>query len=79
MRTAWVEVCRFPAVSGSSARDARDWFVQEFLETIKLAVWMEETLGTFTVFGRAYRIELAGAESEEWRVDELKVGGTRRM
>ena len=77
MRAAWAEICRFPAPGGSSARDARDHFTEEYLETTKPAVWMDESLGTFTVFGRAFRIELAGAESDQWKVEELKTtGGT---
>lgn len=72
MRHQWVEVDRFPAVSGSSARDARDWWVLEGLETTKPAVWMEESIGTFTVFGRTFKITIGGADSDYWVVHELK-------
>lgn len=72
MRTSWFEIDRFPAVSGSSARHARDHFVLETLETVKEAVWMEEAIGTFTVLGRTFRITIGGADSDQWVIHELK-------
>jgi len=77
MRYGWHEVDRFPAPGGSTARSARDHFVLETLETVKEAVWMEEALGTFTIFGRTFRVELAGPNSDQWKVEELKAKGSR--
>ena len=77
MRSARVEVCRFPAPGGSTARDARDYFTEEYLETTKQAVWTNEEDGVFTIFDRTFQIELAGAQSDQWQVEEWKVtGGT---
>lgn len=75
MRTGRTEVCRFPAPGGSTARDARDYFTEEYLETTKEAVWIDEKRGTFTIFGRTFQIELAGADGGEWRVEEERVTG----
>ena len=78
MRAAWVEYCRFPGAAGANARAARDHFVLEHLETVKEAVWLDEREGKFTIFDRTFRIELAGAESDWWKVEELKVTGSKK-
>lgn len=79
MRAGWQEIDRFKAVSGSNARRARDWFVLERLETVKEAVWMEESIGTFTVLGRTFKIGLGGVESDFWVVHELKSPGCKHL
>jgi hypothetical protein len=79
VRSGWVEVDRFKAVFGSTARHARDHFVLETLETVKEAVWMEESMGTFTVFGRTFRIRIGGIDSGSWVVEELKTTGSKHL
>ena len=71
MRASWIEVARFHAVSGSGAREARDWFVLEKLGTHKPPMWMDEGLGTFMVEDRTFRIWIGGLNSDWWVVEEL--------
>jgi hypothetical protein len=75
VKASWVEANRFDAVSGSNARDARDWFAREHLDTHKSPVWLDEGLGTFEVLGRTFRIWIGGIDSNQWVIEELKAKG----
>jgi hypothetical protein len=77
VRANWIEVARFPAVSGSRSRDAIDWFAVEMMNTIHEPNWTDEEGGVFEVLSRTFRIRLGGLESEFWVVEELKIGSAR--